>query len=468
MLLRRMTELMEAWSSVFPQRRTFLRVVGVLVGLVCAIGRRTVTKSLAFRGLTQQDWSADYLAFSRSPWDVRRLFTGVLRTALGHLPSSGFVAVSLDDTSLKKTSRVIRAARWLRDALSPPFHVNLKYGLRCLHAAITLPYRGQGYSGRAVSVGFELAPPVRKPGRKASAEQLAEYRRLAKQHNLSTQSAGLLGQLRAELDEAGAAHRRLLAVVDGGYTNRTVLSRLPERVDLIGRTRKDIALYRPAPEGGRRVYGERLQTPEQVRKDSGIPYQEVHCHYGGRDRVVRYKEVPRVLWRTGGQRRPLRLLVVAPTPYRAGRRNKICYRDPAYLVTTDLDSTVSELLQAYFDRWQIEPLHRDLKTGLGLGQAQNWANEAVTRIHSALVATYSMLILAAIDVYGPERTAAFPPLPAWRKLKRPRRPSQHDLVTMLRNDCEVTRQLSASLPRAMPPPEPAPWLLHSRETYAYQ
>lgn len=467
MLLRRMWELMGAWSGVFRQQRTYVRVVAVLVGLVCASGRRTVTKSLAFRGLTQRDWSADYLAFSRSPWDVRRLFRGVLRAALGHVRQTGFVAVSLDDTSLKKTSRIISAARWLRDALSPPFHVNLKYGLRCLHAAITLPYYGQGYSGRAVSVGFELAPPVRKPGRKASAEQVTEYRRLTKVHNLSRQSAGLIGRLRSELDENGAAERTLLMVVDGGYSNRTVLSRLPERVDLIGRARKDMALFRPAPPGGRRVYGERLPTPEQVRQDAGIPYQQVACHYGGQERVVRYKEVAGVLWRTGGQRRVLRLLIVAPTPYKSGKRRKLNYREPAYLITTDVVSSVPDLLQAYLDRWQIEPLHRDLKTGLGLGQAQNWADESVARIHSALVAVYSMLILAAIDTFGPERTAAFPPLPAWRKLKRVRRPSQHDLVTMLRNDCEVARQQAALPNLALPPPEPVPWLLHSRETYAY-
>jgi hypothetical protein len=278
----------------------------------------------------------------------------------------------------------------------------------------------------------------------------------------------MIGRIRVELDRAGAAVRGLLMVVDGGYTNRTVLSRLPDRVDMIGRTRKDIAVCRLAAEGGRRVYGERLPTPEQIRQDADIPYQETTCHYGGQERVVRYKEVSRVLWRTGGQRRPLRLLIVAPTPYRSGKGRKLYYREPAYLLTTDLVSSVHDLLQAYFDRWQIEPLHRDLKTGLGLGQAQNWSDAAVARIHSALVAVYSMLILAAIDLYGPERTAAFPPLPAWRRSKRARRPSQHDLVTMLRNDCEMGRQPSGPQTLALPPPNHVPWFLHSRETYAYQ
>lgn len=464
MLLERLQILMAVWSGVFRQQRTFLRARGLLLGLLCALGRRTMTKSLAFWGRTQCDWSADYRVFSRSPWNVEELFTGVLNAALRHVPNSGFVAVSLDDTSLKKSSRVITAARWLRDALSPAFHVNLKYGLRCLHAAIVLPYYGDGYSGRAVSVGFELAPPVRKPGRKADAAQVAEYKHLAKIHNLSTRAVGLVGSLRAGLDRAGCAARTLLMVVDGGYTNRTVLSGLPDRVDLIGRTRKDIALCRPAPKGGRRVYGERLPTPEQVRQDPSRPYQVVTCHYGGKDRPVRYKEVSGVLWRTAAQRRVLRLLVVAPTPYKApGKGRKLDYHDPAYLITTDLDSSVRDLLQAYFDRWQIEPLHRDLKTGLGLGQAQAWADDSVARIHSAVVAAYSMLVLAAIDVYGPERTAAFPPLPAWRRRKPTRRHSQNDLIAVLRNDI----QAATHTPVMKPPDEPPDWRLPPRETYAY-
>ncbi len=36
------------------------------------------------------------------------------------------------------------------------------------------------------------------------------------------------------------------------------------------------------------------------------------------------------------------------------------YRQPAYLLTTDLASQARELLQIYFDRWQIEN-HREEK-----------------------------------------------------------------------------------------------------------
>ena len=78
--------------------------------------------------------------------------------------------------------------------------------------------------------------------------------------------------------------------------------------------------------------------------------------YGGAVRQVRFKQMTEVLWRTGTQRRLMRLLVIAPTPYRAPGHGakRLNYRDPAYLLTTDLTTPAEELIQSYLARWQIE------------------------------------------------------------------------------------------------------------------
>jgi hypothetical protein len=77
-----------------------------------------------------------------------------------------------------------------------------------------------------------------------------------------------------------------------------------------------------------------------------------------------------VYWQGGAKQRPLRLIVVAPTPYRKSKSKKLYYRDPAYLFTSDLRSSPKQLLQIYFDRWQIEVNHREEKDTLGVGQAR--------------------------------------------------------------------------------------------------
>ncbi len=120
-----------------------------------------------------------------------------------------------------------------------------------------------------------------------------------------------------------------------------------------------------------------------------------------------------MLWQRGAGRRLLRLLIIAPMPYTGcGGRRK--YRDPAYLLTTDLSSPVAFLIQAYLDRWQIEVIHREVKSTMGVGKAQVWSEKSVTRLHSAYVAFSSMLLLASLRKFGPGRTDAFPPLPPSR------------------------------------------------------
>jgi hypothetical protein len=113
-------------------------------------------------------------------------------------------------------------------------------------------------------------------------------------------------------------------VVDGSYCNKTMFRADLDRVELLARGRKDARLCFPAPPGSRRKYAEETFTPEEVRKDDSIPWNKVKVYYGGR-------------WR-GALTRPLRLIVIAPQPYKPSPLSKTLYRDPVYLLSTDLKS----------------------------------------------------------------------------------------------------------------------------------
>jgi hypothetical protein len=139
-----------------------------------------------------------------------------------------------------------------------------------------------------------------------------------------------------------------------------------------------------------------------------------------------------VLWQSGAHTRPLRLFVIAPTPYRKRNHIRWYYRQPAYLLCTDLNSAARPLLQIYFDRWQIEVNHREEKDTLGVGQAQLRNPLAVPRQPALIVAAYSALMLAALQAFGPQRGPAYAALPRWRR--NAKRPSCLDLITLLRKE----------------------------------
>jgi hypothetical protein len=210
-------------------------------------------------------------------------------------------------------------------------------------------------------------------------------------------------------------------------------------VVLIARARKDASLCFRAPEGDRRFYSQDKFTPDQLRLDDSLPWQITKIFYGGQRRKVRYKEVADVLWQGGARKRPLPLFVIAATPYRKRKGGKLYYRHPAFLLTTLREGSTRQLLQMYFDRWQIEVNHRDEKDTLGVGQAQVWNPVSVPKQPALVVASYSALLLAALKAFGPGRGEAYAALPKWRSSAK--RPSCLDLATLLRKEAEQNPQL---------------------------
>lgn len=430
------TLLQRGWRLAFPTASTHRRAMQHAMALPCVLGRRTITRTLCALGRSEQDWSADYKLFSRCRWRTEPLFQPVLDEHLQRYPQ-GPIFVAVDDTKLRKTGKKIPGTGWQRDPLSPPFHVNFLYGLRFLQASLLFPhYREGNYSARALPVRFQEAAVVKKPGKRASEEQLKEYKLLKQIKNLSTQTLELLRGLRANLDERGGSERRLLMVADGSFCNKTIFRAQCAGLEWLARCRKDARLCFAAPVAERRKYAREIFTPEQVRQDPERGWQRVQIHFGGKRRSVKYKELQAVLWKRGSATRPLRLLVIAPVPYKLSKHSRTNYRQPAYFLSTDLTTSTKLLLQACFDRWQIEVNHRDEKDILGVGQAQVWATQSVPRQPALAVAAYSMLLLAALREFGPGRTDNYVLQPRWRKQSK--RPSFLDIVTLLRKECSET------------------------------
>jgi hypothetical protein len=252
-LLTRFLAFVSLWRPVFPQERSFQRALRQAVGALLVVGSATLTRILAGLGLDQQDWSADYKLHARAEWNEQALFDALRPSALAHCPGR-FVPIALDDTRLRKTGKRIPPAFWQRDPLSPPFRVNLQWGLRFLQASLLLPlHRKHNVNARAVPVRFVAAPSLKKPGRKATAQEQAHFRRQRQQYNLSRQAVHLLSGLRESLDQAGASHKPLLVAGDGSFCNRALFRAPLERIDLLCRTRADLRLCRPAPIGSRRT-----------------------------------------------------------------------------------------------------------------------------------------------------------------------------------------------------------------------
>lgn len=345
------------------------------------------------------------------------------------------IVAHMDDTILKKTGRHIPGTSWRRDPLGPPFQTNFIWGQRFVQISMALPEHQGCSQSRAVPIDFHHCPTVKKPDRTAQEQDWTSYKEQQRKLKLSKQGSERLTQLRNSLDMQGVTNKRLVVSVDGSYTNEEVLKHLPERVTLIGRIRKDTKLFakpETQPDFGRkRVYGDRIPTPEQIRQSDQYPWQEVNAWAAGKEHKFNVKVIKDVMWRSAGPKHNLQLVVIRPLGYRLTKSSKILYREPAYLICTDNELRIENLLQDYLWRWEIEVNFREEKTVLGCGQAQVRNPESAERVPAFIAAIYAILHLAAHRTLKSSNQVLLP-RPKWYLKKESKRHSTADLINNLK------------------------------------
>ena len=433
-------ELTEQLRPAFTDGRVFERFRRLAFGMLMTEDRRTITSLLEATGKSQCDWSADYRVFSRDVWDVKDVFTRLIPRILAlHPPGRNFVVASLDDTNLRKTGTHIPGVAYRRDPMSPPFQTNLIRAQRFVQTSLVVPFGTAAAAARAIPVAFDHAPSADRLRKDASEVDQRVHREQQKALSLSAYANAAIARLRSTLDASSEKQMRLLLAIDGSYTNQKVLTNLPAGTDAIGRIRKDAVLHDPpAPScqrGRRRSYGATV-TPEQVRQNESIPWRSIKVFGAGREHDCDIKEIAPLLWRKTGPRLPLRLIVIRPLAYRRSKSSRLLYRQPAFLITTDIHSTVEDLVQAYFWRWDIEVNHRDEKQLIGVGDAQVRSPKSAERVPAFAVACYSMLLISAANAFGVAAAEPVVDRPKWLAgpSRKPLRLSTQQLLKRLKQE----------------------------------
>lgn len=399
------------------------------------MGRHTITGMLTSSGQQFKDWSSSYRLFSKQRVDTSKLFDHARSAVLQDLPGDQPFIAHMDDTILKKTGKHIPGTSWRRDPLGPPFHTNFIWGQRFLQISLALP-DDQGCSqSRAIPIDFHHCPTIKKPSKSANDDQWKIYREEQRIAKLSRQGSERIKQLRDKLDQQGHSQRKLIISVDGSYTNAEVLKNLPDGVTLVGRIRKDTKLYRlpdiQKAAGRKRVYGERLPTPEQIRQSDQYPWQTVNAWAAGKTHKFNLKVIKNIRWRSAGAAHDLQLVVIRPLGYRLTKNSKVLYRKPAYLICTDPKLNIEKLLQSYLWRWEIEVNFREEKTLLGCGQAQVINPESAAAVPAFVVAMYSFLHIAKFRSIKISNTKTIP-RPKWYLKQSDKRYTSGDLLNDFR------------------------------------
>jgi hypothetical protein len=154
--------------------------------------------------------------------------------------------------------------------------------------------------------------------------------------------------------------------------------------------------------------------------------------HSGVSHPLRFKRSQNMMWRTTGVKQfLLQLIVIAPLAYRLRKGSKLLYRQPAFLICTDPELEPRQIIEAYFQRWDIEVNFRDEKTLLGVGQAQVRNTASVESAPAFAVAAYGMLLVSGHLAFG-SSTEGLLPQPKWAASSKGPRTSTQQLIHQLR------------------------------------
>ena len=182
--------------------------------------------------------------------------------------------------------------------------------------------------------------------------------------------------------------RQFVLIVDSLYSGASVLSTLPNNVDLIGPVHANAGLYEPAPpetkkrRGPRRKKGNRLKSAEAWEQDN-TRWTTLHFDQYGLHGSFRVKTRTGLYYKAGKDRL-LRFVLSQDTV--GGRPTRIYY-------STDVNLNPQTILSLFSLRWAIEVTHYDCKQYLGLEDPANRVPKAVERTAPMAMFLYSLTIL---------------------------------------------------------------------------
>lgn len=345
-------------------------------------------------------WSAWYRLFRKTRFPYARLAYDFLKAILETFSGDLFV-VAGDATTTPCTGKRIEGVGWLPHPGTAPFQRGLSKRQRWFHLAWLTPAEG-GYS-RAIPLLWLPAFTKKSRRQKQPARSEVWAARLA------------LRWLRAALRALGRKQMRILFVGDGRYDQVSLWRKVPEGVIVFARSARNRRLFY-LPEAGmrpNRKYGRPAPTPAEVWKERK-GWRKLTIEVRGRTRHLQVKVVGPVL-RRGAPERPLFLIVVRGKQRGRVRREPLPFLVNAVLQngTWELPLPVEELIFWAWQRWEIEVVHRELKSTFGLGEKQNWHPEGAVQSTQWSAWAYGVLVLAGYRAWGIQGGSK-PPTPWWR------------------------------------------------------
>jgi hypothetical protein len=397
------TQLWEWWQALVGTftpvftRPGWVRFVQWVTGMVLCWEEHTLTQIVTALDLESRWRVLEHFA-EYGAWDREAVERQTLRLIEQERPArwGRYHPVAIDDTKLHRTSAKV-------------------WGTCTFHeASARSPNRAETVRAHNWVVMGDLLPGTPWTYLPHAARLYCRQRQLPDGETFRTKTALALELLRQANAESSAP---VLGVFDGAYAVETVVNPCvnpapgQRRIEILTRLRVDARLYhpvvaRPKHKGRRPKWGERLAAP-QHHVYWASAWQTSRAWVYGRIRSFRYKHL-RCRWAVSGPQVAVHVFVVEVPGYRA----------PWFLVTTALELSASQVVEAFAARFRQEDGFRDHKQRLGMEECRAWTREPVLRTFQVQMVTLSLLRLLQFRLDQAWGAGSWWNKPEWNAQKR--------------------------------------------------
>jgi hypothetical protein len=338
------------------------RLSWILLGMVFARGRRTVTTWLRAVGI--QDDFADYYYFLQPLGRKSKVLAErLLALLLVRLVQGERVLLAVDDSPTKRYGPHVQGAGIHHNPTPGPADQKFLYGH--IWVTISLVLRHPLWQ----TIGLPLLGLLYVRAKDIAQIPKKHGWRFRTKLELAVRSLLRLAQL------AKTAGKTVWVVADGAYAKRPFLQPLQRaKLTVVSRLRKDAALRTVPPpvktprRGRPRKYGaQRIHLARRAAHPGG--WQQVECEVYGQSITKTIKTFPATYRPAGGL---IRVLIV--------REDHGC----EFFFCTDPAATPGQIIETFADRAAIEQDFHDVKEVWGAGQQQVrniWTNVAAFNLN---------------------------------------------------------------------------------------
>ncbi len=375
------------FSCLFT-KPTWQKAQVLVAGALLTPRKRTVTATLRVMGLAQQGNFAKYhQVLNRASWSMLAASRILLGLLLSAFDTGGALVFGIDETLERRWGKKISAKGIYRDAVrSSHSHFVKCSGLRWINLMwlAPVPWAQRVW---ALPVLTALAPSERY-----CQEQGIRHKKLT---YWARQIAVLLRHWLPK--------RQIVIVADSGYSALDFLhgcQHISEPVTVVTRLRLDAALYTPAPfrrsgqTGRPRLKGARLPTLAKLLNSSETTWQRcIVTWYAGEKRSVEVASATAIWYHTGKPPVAVRWVLI--------RDPKGAFH-PQALLSTDSDAQPLQIVEWFILRWRLEVTFQEVRSHLGVETQRQWSDLAIARTTPILFGLFSVVTLAAHELYWQE------------------------------------------------------------------